>query len=151
MRTGLVRGGRRPCELKGEVGGGGEDGGNGDDGGWGAGGGLDRGFFDGPLGRSINLPLSVPSSTHSCFHTFSQSSCSDQTRGRTFSQIRAAEGSQRVGERGLDRGSLAGEFHLHHLKGKEGISCIPLSFFELLKDVRALPDCRVVDPFGIDT
>jgi len=73
MRTGLVRGGRRPCELTGEVGGGGEDGGNGEDGTWGAGGGLDRGRFGGPLGRLVNLSLSVPPSTHSCFHAFSQS------------------------------------------------------------------------------
>ena len=38
MRTGLVRGGRRACELVGEVGEGGEDGGNGEEGTWVAGG-----------------------------------------------------------------------------------------------------------------
>lgn len=38
MRTGLVRGGRRACELAGEVGEGGEDGGNGEEGTWVAGG-----------------------------------------------------------------------------------------------------------------
>lgn len=78
MRTGLVRGGSRFCELTGEVGGGGEDGGNGEEGIRGAGregGGLDRGFFDGPLKLEhlVNLSLSVLSATHSCFHTLSQS------------------------------------------------------------------------------
>jgi len=77
MRRGLVRGGRRLCELTGEVGVGGEDGGNGEEGISGAGGEggwLDRGFFDGPLGCLMNLSLSAMSATHSCFHTFSQSS-----------------------------------------------------------------------------
>jgi hypothetical protein len=63
-------------------------------------------------------------------------------RGKRFREVR---------ESGLDCGSLAGELHLHHLKGEEGISCIPLGFLELLEDVRALPDCRVVNPTGIDT
>ena len=56
-----------------------------------------------------------------------------------------------MGESGLDCGSLAGEFNLHHLKGEEGISCIPLGFLKLLEDVRTLSDCRVVNPIGIDT
>ena len=76
MRTDLTRGGRRSCELTGEVGGGGEDGGNGEEGALGAGGeggGLDLDFFDGPLRCPINLSLSVLSATHSRFHTFSQS------------------------------------------------------------------------------
>lgn len=68
MRTGLVRGGRRSCGLTGEVGAGGEDGGSGEEGRD-----SDRGAFDGQLGRLVNLSLSLSSSTHSCFHTFSQS------------------------------------------------------------------------------
>ena len=70
MRTGLPRGGRRSCKLTGEVGGGGEDGGNGEEGWEGR---ESDSSFDGPLGRLINLSLSLLSSTHSCFHTFSQS------------------------------------------------------------------------------
>lgn len=67
--TGVARGGRWPRELTGEVRGDGEDGGNDEEGRRSG-----RGFLDGPLGRSINLSLSLPSSTHSCFHTFSHSS-----------------------------------------------------------------------------
>ena len=67
-----------------------------------------------------------------------------------FLEFVRGKGLGEVGESGLHCGGLAGEFHLHHLKGEEGISCIPLGFLELLEDVRALLDCRVVDPIGID-
>lgn len=67
-----------------------------------------------------------------------------------FLKFARRQGLREVREGGLYCGSLAGEFHLHHLKGKEGIPCILLSFLKLLEDVRALSDCRVVDPIGID-
>lgn len=61
------------------------------------------------------------------------------------------KGLREVGESGLDYGSLTSQFHLHHLEGEESISCILFRFLELLDDVRALVDCRVKDPIGIDT
>ena len=60
------------------------------------------------------------------------------------------EGLGEVGESGLYCGSLAGELQLHHLKGEEGVSCVPLGFLKLLEDMRTLSDCRVVNPTGID-
>lgn len=68
-----------------------------------------------------------------------------------FVELVRRKGPGEVGESGLDCGSLAGEFHLHHLKGKEGISGIPLGLLELLENVRVLPDCRVENPVGVDT
>ena len=68
-----------------------------------------------------------------------------------FIEFVRRKGLREPGESGLDRGSLAGEFHLHHLEGEEGISCIPLGLFQLLENVGALSDCRVEDPIGINT
>lgn len=56
-----------------------------------------------------------------------------------------------VGEGRIYCGSLAGELQLHHLKGEQGVSCVPLGFLKLLEDMRTLSDCRVVDLTGIDT
>lgn len=68
-----------------------------------------------------------------------------------FLEFVRRKGLGEVGKSGPDCGGLAGEFHLHHLEGEEGVSRIPLGFFELLEDVRTLPDCRVVDPISINT
>ena len=56
-----------------------------------------------------------------------------------------------TGEGGLYCGSLAGEFHVHHFKGKEGASRIPLCLLELLKQMHTLSECRSVNLIGIFT
>ena len=103
------------------------------------------GAFDEPLPlRTVHYPLAFP-------HTFpillalakrEPTHSFEFVRGKGFGEVR---------ESGLHCSSLAGKFHLHHLKGEEGILCVLLGFLELLEDVRALPDCRLVDPIGIDT
>lgn len=68
-----------------------------------------------------------------------------------FLKFVRGEGLREMGECGLHRSSLPNEFHFHHLKGEEGISCISFSLIKLLEYVRVLTDCRIKDPFGIHT